>query len=128
MGLQDEIARLNGLTADGEMSPEQQLLQAEVSCRVPASKEWTQWLGQIVELVPHVAEASAIATQLKVAKDFNIEVVSSFNAKDGSTSVPKVKVRHLLDSGWSTLVYQLYRYELTIQIPRPVGCGRQPRL
>eukprot|EP00045_Choanoeca_perplexa_P012559 m.137426 g.137426 ORF g.137426 m.137426 type:complete len:975 (+) comp16054_c1_seq5:1658-4582(+) len=73
---QDEIARLNGLTADGEMSPEQQLLQAE-----------------IVELVPHVAEASAIATQLQVAKDYNIEVVSSYNAKDGSTSVPQVKVR-----------------------------------
>eukprot|EP00730_Choanoeca_flexa_P004716 TRINITY_DN11781_c0_g1_i2.p1 TRINITY_DN11781_c0_g1~~TRINITY_DN11781_c0_g1_i2.p1 ORF type:complete len:975 (+),score=271.67 TRINITY_DN11781_c0_g1_i2:494-3418(+) len=73
---QDEIARLNGLTADGEMSPEQQLLQAE-----------------IVELVPHVAEASAIAAELKINKDFNIEVVSSYNAEDGSAGAPQVKVR-----------------------------------
>lgn len=39
-----------------------------------------------------MAEASAIATQLEVNKDFNIEVVSSYNPDDGSAGVPKVKV------------------------------------
>ena len=47
---------------------------------------------QIVELVPHLAEACAIATELGKNKDFAIEVVSAFDPKTGDSVTPKVKV------------------------------------
>ncbi|EDQ92679.1 uncharacterized protein MONBRDRAFT_14025, partial [Monosiga brevicollis MX1] len=71
----DEIARHNGLTAEGEMSPEQQLLQSE-----------------IVEMVPHVAEASAMAEELGKPKVFEIEAVSEIDPETGRSGKAVVKI------------------------------------